>query len=524
MFWPVAWLSFDWATLTGLYEESLGFRYFYSLRTVHEPQIFLFLAQGHLVTFCHELLQVVLDQFLPAEQLLPRIDVFARLAIALAHGVVLCAFAWALRPVVFDKLRIALAGLWALLYYVDGWDGYYVLLSVDYHAWIPAAGLLFTGLLARAITDDVPLLPIRYLQLGAFAAFAVGVKITLGALAAVAGVYFLILERPLRRARRGILCAVLLAEVLVLLIFCFSFWGHVEYLPRYLLGLAYFLASAIPIDVITADRLRSYIDGGRAFGLVAIVSLPVLLLAFLALARSRAERALGSALLLGAAIYIYFAAQRFTPVTFFEAGVFWLSALSLSVAQASRQRNWVHSIPAAAVMAAIGLGTGANALSATIANLHANDASQGKLRRILDAIPGSVAFMIPANQFQFMSLEGALFKGTSDLASRVETGDTPFAKRLLGERVYLFGERSRYQGNPPEIETYSAIAFTVPYSGEVSRDPAAGIARRLKELEHNYNVPLARFSCDQWVEFEGAAWLAAVCRRGAATGSTGRTR
>ena len=298
-----------------------------------------------------------------------------------------------------------------------------------------------------------------------------------------------------------------------------------EHLPRYVLGPAYFLVSALPIDVVTTGRLQNYVESGRAFGLVAIVSLPAVLLAFLALARSRTERVLECVLVLGSVVYIYVIAQRFTPVTFFEAGVFWLSALSLSVAIASRQRTWIRWIPVAAVAIAIGLGTSANhALSATIRNLHANDAAQERLRRILDSIPGTIAFMIPSNQFQLLSLEGALFKGTSDLASRREIEASPLAKRLLGEREFLFGERPRYQDNPPDVEAYSAIVFTVLYSGNTAQERVAGIPRRLKELESNYNVSLANFSCADWVDFESGARLAVVCRRSVPAGSTGSTR
>lgn len=512
VYWPVAWLTWDWATLTGYYEESLGFRYFYSLRIVREPGHYLFLAQGHLATFAHELLQVCLDLFVPAVPLQPRVDIFARLAVVLGHGVTLCALAWALRPASFDGVRVPIAVFWALLYYVEGWDGYYVLLSPDYHTWIPAAGLLFTGLMARAVEDGGRLPAARYLQLGAFGAFAVGVKITLGAMAAVASAYFLLTDRPLAQARRRLLLAMLVGLLLAITILGLSYWGHFGHVHTYVFRFAQFLVSAGPIDVMTPARLQGLLDGGRAFGLIAIVALPLALLAWLALAKSLLERALPAALLLGALLYVQVAAKRFTPVTLFEAGVFLAAALSLAVALAARR--WRRGRTAAAVAAATAVAFGASmgSLGATITNLHLNHAEQARLHAVLDAIPGPIAFLIPNNRYQFLSLEGALFKGTSDLASRSEVERSPTAGSLLGKREFLFGERARYEHRPPRLGDYDAVVFTVLYTGKAQLEGVAGIAPRVAELERNYNASLADFACRDWIDVGGR--LTVVCRRG----------
>ena len=46
---PIAWVAFNGWTLTGIHEESLGVRYFYSLRGVYDPPTFLFLQQGQII-------------------------------------------------------------------------------------------------------------------------------------------------------------------------------------------------------------------------------------------------------------------------------------------------------------------------------------------------------------------------------------------------------------------------------------------------------------------------------------------
>jgi hypothetical protein len=302
---------------------------------------------------------------------------------------------------------------------------------------------------------------------------------------------------------------VLLALVLALLVLGLSYWGTFGYVRTYVLKLARFLVAAVPIDVMTVGRLQGILSGSRAFALVAIAALPLAMLAYLALARSRLERALPAALALGAVLYTYVVVQRFTPVTLFEAGAFVAAALTLSAAVAGRRWPWVRLVPAAAVAAGIVFGASLGPLNATIANLHANQAAQERLQAAVAAVPGRVAFLIPTNQYQFLSLEGALFKGTSDLETRAEVEGSPLSRRLLGNREFLFGERPRYERRPPVMSDYAAIAFTV-------LDGAGGIPGRVKALERNYNVSLADFACDDAVDLGGR--LAVVCRRGTNNG------
>lgn len=510
--WPVAWITWDWATLTGYYEESLGFRYFYSLRTVYEPERYLFLAQGHLVTFSHELLQLALDLFLPPVPLQPRIDVFARLAILVGHGLSLCALAWALRVPTFDGQRILIASLWALLYYIDGWDGYYVLLSPDYHTWIPATGILFTGLLARAREDRGQLPVVRYLQLGAFGAFAVGVKITLGTLALVASIYFLLVDHPIALARKRLLLSLLGGLLLAILILGLNSWGRFDIIPVYALRFAYFLVSAGPIDAISIDRIQSLIVSGRAWAPLAIALLPCLMLAMMLHARGGKERSLPAALLVGALLYVYFIVKRLTPITLFEAGVFLAVATSLSTNIVARRLPFARLIAVSALSGVLALSSGHRTLWLAISNLNTNTVAQSRLQEILAGIHGRIAFLIPTNQYQFLSLEGALFKGTSDLETRRDVEGSPFSAWLLGNREFLFGEAPRYDGSPPSPSDYAAVVFSLPRAGQTASDAATGVEPRFLELQRNYNMALEGFSCTDRVDFGDR--LAVVCRPG----------
>src|SRR5262249_13381615 len=64
----------------GLYEESVGYRYFYSLRLAFGGE-HPFLPQGQFPTLIHVIIQWTLSAFYPTDQLFPRIDVFSFAAV-----------------------------------------------------------------------------------------------------------------------------------------------------------------------------------------------------------------------------------------------------------------------------------------------------------------------------------------------------------------------------------------------------------------------------------------------------------
>ncbi len=95
LLWPLAWIVLHGATLTGVNEESTGYRYFYTLRQLYDPPVFLFLAQGQLTNLIQKAIQVALTLLgFPATELLPRIDYFCYASVAAFHLMNVAAFAW----------------------------------------------------------------------------------------------------------------------------------------------------------------------------------------------------------------------------------------------------------------------------------------------------------------------------------------------------------------------------------------------------------------------------------------------
>jgi hypothetical protein len=87
------------ATLTGMAEESTGYRYFYTLRILYGDNERPWLPQGQLVGLAHMLIQVILTTLgYPPTELFPRIDLFAYSAAILPHILVALKYIRAVAP------------------------------------------------------------------------------------------------------------------------------------------------------------------------------------------------------------------------------------------------------------------------------------------------------------------------------------------------------------------------------------------------------------------------------------------
>jgi hypothetical protein len=93
---PVCWIALNWVSLTAFYEESIGYRYFYTLRQLHEPA-YLFLPQGQSVNLIFKSVHVLLDILgFASTQVRPRIDYFSIISISTFQLLNVAAFAFLL--------------------------------------------------------------------------------------------------------------------------------------------------------------------------------------------------------------------------------------------------------------------------------------------------------------------------------------------------------------------------------------------------------------------------------------------
>lgn len=523
LLWPAIYVTITGSTFTGLYEESLGYRYFYSLRAVYEPDEFLYLPQGHLITLSHQLLQLTLDQFFPATQLLPRIDVFARIAVLMAHAVTIAAFGWAVYPKVFDNTRIALAVIWGLSYYVSAWSAHYVLLSPDYHAWLPAIGLLFLGLTSRVAVDAGALPGTRYWQLSLIGGLALAVKMSLGVYCIVVGLFMLLAEkRPIRGTLiMGITAvATLLVAALIMIL---GYGGRIGHLRAYFGDTAYFLNTSEQTGgILTAEQWRQFFNVPGLWENLLLFALPFALVALMVSTKGRVQKVFALSGVIGAIIYAYIVYRRFTDVTQFEAAVFMFYVTSIVIAwfglrSTTFRRMMVIGVIGGLVVSGAEhvLVTKRLAISKLINDMSINDQAQKRLFQLVPFSKGPVAFLVPNNEYRIQSLETALYKGATKIFS--DQISSKLMREFMKNRSYFYSKPG-YADNPPDLLPFDTLVFTILQSPGVNNYLdyyVRRIGERIRELEQVYHVSLDAFSCTDWVDFgeTSSSRLAVVCRQ-----------
>src|SRR5262249_33612101 len=179
LLWPIVWVAWNGWTLTGLYEESVGYRYFYSLRALYEPSASLFMPHGQTVELVQKLVQLGLTAAgYPPTQVEPRIDYFVYASVFIFQLLNIAAFAWMVAAIRSFSGAILSATFWALPFYTAGLSAPYTLLHPDYHALEAGFALLTAGTMIR--TAQRPGLEIgRAIWMGVFAGFAISTKVTL---------------------------------------------------------------------------------------------------------------------------------------------------------------------------------------------------------------------------------------------------------------------------------------------------------------------------------------------------------
>ncbi len=195
LLWPVAVVAAHGWTLTGLYEELVGIRYFYSLRSLYEPGAFLFLPQGQLINLYHKAIQVALSEFgLPPRSLWPRIDLFCYISIIGLQITNAACFTWMLVPIRTVAARAIAGSICLLVLYSRHLSFFYALLQPDYVAIEPAVVFLTVGMMLRT-RDGVK---ISSIAMTVAVGLTLAVKPTLALLPATAGAYALLSAGPNR--------------------------------------------------------------------------------------------------------------------------------------------------------------------------------------------------------------------------------------------------------------------------------------------------------------------------------------
>lgn len=185
IFWIPLFFYASGISIVSYLEESVGYRYFYSLRLAfgHEA---IWLPQGQLVTLYHVLLQYLLTFFgLPNDQLFPRIDIFCILTLLLPMLLAWLAF---LRLSLQFESKILVLFIYAVfIFMLDSLNlpglpggGRWTMMP-DYHVWVIGLAVFSASLLPKfnqKVWHPSPKNMSWFFWMGILTGLAAGIKVT----------------------------------------------------------------------------------------------------------------------------------------------------------------------------------------------------------------------------------------------------------------------------------------------------------------------------------------------------------
>jgi hypothetical protein len=466
-------------TLTGQYEESLGYRYFYSLRQLYDKDSYVFLPQGHLMDLADRGLQAILSAvgFSPTT-LNPRIDLFAVLALEFAYGLTSIGFYWVAR-VCRNWYEIIIVGLLTFLPYLDKriW-GFNVLFQPDYPNWILAYMLVSAAAAVRATRFDAERGWGRedYLVVSTLTAAALAIKATLV-------IYPVALALILISLRRGYVKSVAIAILSGITgICCWALILLAYYNFRPALVMQFFgdertFGSSVRPDLSYLGWLReALLDSDWLLG--AAILMPLGVPCLLLFSRMRAKWGLLSGLFLGAMAYhaaLYF---RFQPVTWFEAIVFCvfcvISAMlvgadaSTNVGKTAAYLTLIFACIAASVPGSHYLLGGYTQYLVSLTK------AQHKAAAALFRYDDKIAFLLPDNSFRPLTEDSDIWKGGSNILDGNKFGASPLITSMFPRRDYFAFSESWYAEHPADLRSYKAVVFTIRTG--IDKGPAAQLS------------------------------------------------
>lgn len=515
---PTIFFALNGVSLTGVFEESVGYRYFYSLRILYGDER-PWLPQGQMPGLLHLAIQLALSALgYPRTELFPRIDIFTYAAALVPHMMSAAAFLWATTPLRSASARLLLAaGVLAATFYPRGFYEWVAL--PDYQIWVIPISLISIGALFRLLNkpEGTPLWRTKSaLWLGVFAGLCVATKPTFIVFPIAIGCTMLWRDR---RHVDWVLfggLATLFGAVIWFDITAIYYLGDIREVVQYLIELSSFVGS----QHATLDggklSLIEWLDLMRPTSMADTVPLllilPALSLAVGSLsARSRVLLAILPANVLS--LYVLF--QRFYSHTLIEAYFFALvvaAFMAIALAGAAPISAYASSfgvhLPKASFLPSVlrlGLAVGVlglvwRALPADVEShlMHseAYNVSARQLQSLMNEHQGITAFLTTGNAYRPRSVDSAICKGGTDIFVP-KWGVSSFIASMFPNRVcYLFEHRV----DPTSFT--NAVFVRLP---EETREAA------IKRVEQFFSMSLSQHDCSTEIGYPGGFYV--FCRR-----------
>ncbi|MDF1757018.1 MAG: hypothetical protein P1U74_01780 [Legionellaceae bacterium] len=502
-------LTYPWIQLKiqglsqiGFNEESIGYRYFHTLRILYGQGEYPWLPQGHLTGLFHMLIQLTLTALgYPISDRNIRVEAFVDTAILVQSTLIALTFLFTFSIIRQTSIRLAAVALFLIASYAQSsfnWGLH--LLTPDYFAWflIPVCILVYALVKIFNIQRDISWGD--YIVLGVVSGLCASIKVTylivpftiwLAIAVNTKGWHSCIL--------RTIVASLISVSMIVLILMIYYKFNtkvvviHVERLFNYMKSAGdtqqawQWLTSEIfiwPVKFITVSML-----------------LPLLYL--LGTFFSKKNRIICAILFIGTALetaigWIRFNGDTSIETNAFAAGsiiIFFLLVfhpwLELCLKRFKKQGlNFTLSsqlLGGMSVIALIGISySEMNILISKVFSPIAMTADSGrKLEVFRREHSGMTLFLTPNNALRPLTIDSSIYKGATDVTD-ARWDQSPLMKRLFPDRWYIHGAELYGSNNTPNFNLFQTIVYS--YFPNV-QDPT------FNEFKARYDINTNNFIC-----------------------------
>lgn len=469
----------------GVGEESIGYRYFYSLRIVYENIPSPTLPQGHLLTDVHCLIQYLLTFFgYPINNLNERMYMFSYMACAFSLITIFISFIWALKPINNYLVKLILTLLLVCnAYHLRNGAGYHLILP-DYTILSLTVALLFLGFAVREIQD--PKYILNWILFALYSAMCFTLKINyllLPIMLFMIQLQSLNIRKILELSLKVSVAFILLSSV----VFLVYYKGNISSTIKHFLLSTYTSYSAKGNVTFWSWSLDTIFSHGFD-GTTLIVLTPYILLLGLFI---KDKRKYTFPLLIGAWINYIISFQRPYPPTFAEASNFsiiictvWICALmhnKVILAQI-KAKSTVVKIGVVAVLLCLAINEIADFFNIFIPAYKDSKVATEQLNSYLDSIQGNTLYIIPSNNHRPATIDSTIYKGGLNL----ENARWPQSKLVASFNTgkhYLVASKD----DTINLELYEKIIYVASKGGEFQQ--------RIQIYEQ-FGINLDDYSCN----------------------------
>jgi hypothetical protein len=500
-------------SLSGVHDEGVGFRYFYTLRRLYGDDEHPWVPHGQVPGLMQTSLQLALTAAgYPPTRLHPRIDVWTYLASGIPLALAALLLGWAVQPIRSALGRVLIGLTFVAITYETAIFAEYQLTTPEYHPWVHLYAVVALGWLLRLAGGNLPSLPRQAVLLGLYTTACLATKPSYLPFPATIGLLLLLLQTNLRRAVLLIVGSAIVTGAGLLATTWVFYLGdvgatinHFRMIPPYVRGE---MVDA-PIGVWIG---RTSLEGVWALPAsltnprIWLILLPILLVMSM---WYRARWRLTLALLVGSALYLYALDRRPTPATHVEtydflvvAATTWLWGVALPWASTWTDRHVGSTETRRRVSFAAGQAVLAGAVllagwwaSFEIARFDAKIrplfevATEGErqLARFIADTPGRTLFAFADYPHRPITIDAAIHRGGITQGT-TWAWTSPLIREMFPDRGYLLGGTGDSARPDPQLGRYRKVVYT--YHPAVESEAAA-----LARLEERLRVHLDGFEC-----------------------------